>query len=123
MTCCQSYGASGDSCCFCHHHGWALAHSFWPRETVADVARTLERSRFRRIGTHSAREAELVAALLEVKPDGHCRPRENVRHLDAPKDWELVSEFDEVAGGLDEHGFVEASDNFFCVTSGICVSF
>ena len=34
------------------------------RETVAEVARTLDRSRFRRIGLHSACEAALVSALL-----------------------------------------------------------
>ena len=43
-------------------HGWALAHSFWPLETVAWVARTPERNRSRRIGAHSAHESALVAA-------------------------------------------------------------
>ena len=32
--------------------GWALAHSFWSRGTVAEVAGTLERSSFRRTGRH-----------------------------------------------------------------------
>ena len=63
-------------------HGWALAHSFWPRETVAQVARTLERSRFRQIGARSSLESALVVALLEVKPDGHWRPCENLSHND-----------------------------------------
>ena len=74
--CLLRYGASGESFCFCLRdggflaifacshsdaslHGWALAYSFWPRETFAQVGRTLERHRFRRIGPHSARESAL----------------------------------------------------------------
>ena len=77
-------------------HGWALAHTFWPRETVARVGRTLERSRFRRIGPHSARERELVSALLEVKSDGHRRPRDCLNQYSEPEDWEQGTGFDEV---------------------------
>ena len=79
-----NYGASGGFWWFCLPHGgflgtlcvlpsdaslhdWALAHSFWPRETVAQVGRTLERSRIRRVGPHSARESAVISALLEVK--------------------------------------------------------
>ena len=54
--CWQSCDASGDSCFFCLHRGGcagmqvcsggALAHSFWSRETVSEVARTMDTSRF-----------------------------------------------------------------------------
>ena len=77
-------------------HGWALAHSFCPRETVADVARTLERSRFRRIGANTALESALVAAWLEMKLDWHWRPRENVSHPDEKESRELYTGFEEV---------------------------
>ena len=117
MRCLRSSDAFGDSCCFCLRHGgcpgipacseampalqgWALAHSFWSRGTVAEVARTPERSRFRRIGTHSARELALVSSLLEVKSDGHWRLRENLIHLGGTEEWGLDTGFKEVTWSL-----------------------
>ena len=73
-----------DSCL----QGWALAHSFWPRETVAQVGRTLERTRFLRLGPHSARDAALVSAWLEVKSDGHLRPCVYLNQHSEAEDWE-----------------------------------
>ena len=80
--------------------GWTLAHSFWSRETVAEVAGTLEKSRFRRIGPHSARKSALVSAQLEVKSDGHWRPRENLSHHRERAEWELDTGLKEVPWAL-----------------------
>ena len=68
--------------------GWALA-SVSP-ETVAQVARTLERTRFCRIGLHSARESRLY---WEVKSDGNWRPGESLNHHGETEEWELDTEF------------------------------
>ena len=88
--------------------GWALAHSFWSRETVVQVGRSLERSRFRRVGPHSARESAPVSAVLEVKSDGNWRPKE------VP--WSLLrrSRWKHVRKGMwrfnEDISMVEASD-------------
>ena len=63
--------------------GWGLAHSFWLRETVAEGARTLERSRFRRIDPHPARKSALVSAQLEVKSDGDLESSPRNRRMGA----------------------------------------
>ena len=106
MRCLRSCAASGDSCCFCLHHGgcpgipacskampaWMVGHwhTVSDRERqFAEVARTWERSRFRRIGPHSARKSALASAQLEVKSDGHWRPRENLSHHRETEEWEL----------------------------------
>ena len=80
--------------------GWAVAHSFCSRGTVAEVARTLERSKFRRIGPHSARESVLKSALWEVNSDGVWRPRENLNHHGETEEWELDTGFKEVPWSL-----------------------
>ena len=77
-------------------HGWALAHSFWPRETIAQVGRTLERIRFRRVGRHSARESALISALLEVKSDGHWRPRDCLNQPNEAEVWEQETSCEEI---------------------------
>ena len=69
-------------------HAWALAHSFWPRETVAQVVRTLEKNRFRLIGPHSARESALVSVLLEVESVGYWRPWDCLNQHSEAEDWE-----------------------------------
>ena len=67
-----------------------------PRETVAQVGRTLERSRFRRVGPHFARESALISALLEVKSDGHWLPRDCLNQHNEGVVWEQGTSFDEV---------------------------
>eukprot|EP00435_Cladocopium_sp_Y103_P072928 s29_g41.t2 len=42
--------------------GFGVVSSFWKREDVARVGRLQERSRFKRLGSHSAREAALTTA-------------------------------------------------------------
>ncbi|CAK0882062.1 unnamed protein product, partial [Prorocentrum cordatum] len=44
--------------------GWAMAQSFWEPSRVASVGRVSERSRFKRVGAHSARESALTSAHL-----------------------------------------------------------
>ena len=75
-------------------------HSYWSRETVAQVGRTLERSRFRRIGPHSTHKSTLVSALLEVKSDGHWRLRVCFHQHGEAEDWEQDTGFEEVAWSL-----------------------
>ena len=117
MRCLWSSDAFGDSRCFCLRHGGcpgipacseampalqrgALAHSFWSRGTVAEVARIPERSTFRRSGTHSARELAQVSALLAVKSDGRWRLRESLIHLGGTEEWGLDTGFKEVPWSL-----------------------
>ena len=109
--------------------GWALAHSFWSRETDAQVARTLERSRFRRIGPHSARESALVAALLEVKSDGHWKPHEMLDQHREARDSEQDAGVEEVPWSLlrrslwkrDRKG-TSVKQNFLCDNLGIILA-
>ena len=42
--------------------GFGVCQAWWPKEKVAEQGRRLERSRFRRVGPHSARESALQAA-------------------------------------------------------------
>ena len=42
--------------------GFGVCQSHWPQDVVATTGRRLERSRFRRVGGHSARESALTAA-------------------------------------------------------------
>ena len=42
--------------------GYGICHAWWPRSQVQETGRNSERSRFRRVGPHSAREAALQAA-------------------------------------------------------------
>ena len=57
--------------------GFGACKSIWPKELVASVGRVQERSRFRRIGSHAARESALSAAGFH-RVDGEWGP------IDAP---------------------------------------
>lgn len=50
--------------------GFGVCQSRWPQEVVASTGRRLEKSRFRRVGGHSARESALTAAGFSY--DGHA---------------------------------------------------
>lgn len=79
--------------------GFGACKSIWPKELVASVGRVQERSRFRRIGSHAARESALSAAGFH-RVDGEWGP------IDAPMSkrleqagWGIDSTFQEVPAG------------------------
>ena len=50
--------------------GHAVAQAHWPVRAVAEVGRTSERQRFRRVGSHRARESALEIAGFRQRADG-----------------------------------------------------
>ena len=84
-------------------HGYGVCQSWWPRSKVALCGRQTERSRFRRVASHSARESVLLSAGLVL--DAHGRwtaPHdEECREALAQAGWGTDSSFKEVpAAGL-----------------------
>ena len=82
--------------------GFGIVSSFWRRENVAQVGRTLERSRFRKLGSHSARDSALQAAGFTKDEITNAW---KVGELDAETvlhrhGWELDTGFTEVTGHL-----------------------
>ena len=75
--------------------GYGICHSWWDRSEVAEVGRTLERSRFRRSSGHSARESALHAAGFELSEKGWVKSAAGAAAL-ADAGWEIVSGFPEV---------------------------
>ncbi|CAK0883464.1 unnamed protein product, partial [Prorocentrum cordatum] len=75
--------------------GWAMAQSFWEPSQVASVGRVSERSRFKRVCAHSARESALTSAHLFRDESGEWRSQflGDEPQLD---DWEVVADFPEV---------------------------
>ena len=53
-------------------HGYGVCQAWWPKAKVAECGRQTERSRFRRVSAHSARESALQAAGLSVDERGRC---------------------------------------------------
>ncbi|CAK0797401.1 unnamed protein product, partial [Prorocentrum cordatum] len=75
--------------------GWAMAQSFWDPAQVAGVGRVSERSRFRRVGAHSARESALTSAHLFRDESGEWRSQLLGDDL-LSDDWGVVAGFPEV---------------------------
>ncbi|CAE7509286.1 unnamed protein product, partial [Symbiodinium microadriaticum] len=82
--------------------GFGIVSSFWRREEVAQVGRTLERSRFRKLGSHSARDSALQAAGFTKDEITNAW---KVGEIDSDTllhqhGWELEKSFAEVPGHL-----------------------
>ncbi|CAK0879112.1 unnamed protein product [Prorocentrum cordatum] len=75
--------------------GWAMAQSFWDPAQVAGVGRVSERSRFKRVGAHSARESALTSAHLFRDESGEWRSQLLGDDL-LSDDWEVVADVPEV---------------------------
>ena len=83
--------------------GYGISTSFWPRAEVAKVGRVLERSRFRRVGGHNARDSALTSAGLtkdSLSGRWHSGDLDSADFLKS-SGWELDDSFPEVpAEGL-----------------------
>ena len=55
------------------------------------------------MGPHSARESALISALMEVKSDGHWRPRDCLNQHNEAEVWEQETSFEEVPWQLLRH--------------------
>ncbi|CAK0882305.1 unnamed protein product [Prorocentrum cordatum] len=75
--------------------GWAMAQSFWGPAQVAGVGRVSERTRFKRVGAHSARESALTSAHLFRDESGEWRSQ-LLGDDPLSDDWEVVAGFPEV---------------------------
>ena len=76
--------------------GYGICHSWWPREKVAEAGRRLERTRFKRVSSHKARESALQAAGF-TQDLGQWVPTQRIT-LDrlADEGWEVDHSFPEV---------------------------
>ena len=79
--------------------GFGVCEAVWPLDVVKRTGRITERSRFRRVGPHSARESALTSAGFERDSDtGQWVAAASEGCLEA---WELDQDFPEVpAAGL-----------------------
>ena len=83
--------------------GYGVCRAWWPRSKVAECGRQSERSRFRRVSAHSARESALQAAGLSLDQHGRwTSPHGDESHEAlAQAGWEIDNDFKEVpAAGL-----------------------
>ena len=79
--------------------GYGACKSWWPKKVVSDVGRVLERSRFRRKDSHSARESALTSAGFHLKGT-EWSPFDEKSLLDiADSGWEVVTSFPEIPSG------------------------
>ena len=81
--------------------GYGVCTAHWPRSKVAATGRVQERSRFRRVGSHKARESALAAAGLTAGGPEEVVQVVNNDRSEELADWALVADFPEVpAAGL-----------------------
>ena len=76
--------------------GWGVKHATWPVATVAACGRISERSRFKRLGAHSAREHALSAAGLKRLDSGSWVASEAEGWEDDLKSFSVKGSFPEV---------------------------
>ena len=84
--------------------GYGACKGWWPREVVSRVGRRIERSRFKRLGSHSARESALCAAGFQY--DGRDWGPLTVASAKRLNEagWEVDPSFEEVpSGALKRH--------------------
>lgn len=82
--------------------GYGVSTSFWPVETVAACGRIVERSRFRKLGAHSARDSALSSAgFVKDEITGLWKDRvlDDDEYLQLAG-WSLDKEFEEVPAQL-----------------------
>lgn len=82
--------------------GYGVSTSFWDPAVVARCGRTLERSRFRKLGAHSARDSALTSAgfirdEITGKWRSHCM--EDQEYLEA-SGWSINHNFEEVPASM-----------------------
>ncbi|CAK0811878.1 unnamed protein product [Prorocentrum cordatum] len=88
--------------------GYAVAQAFWPLDAVREVGRTSERQRFRRVGSHRARESALETAGFRQQAGGGWSVASGADEWDcdeppseAARDWEVDDQsFPEVPASL-----------------------
>ena len=77
---------------------------WWPREVVSRVGRNIERSRFKRLGSHSARESALSAAGFQQDGQDWGPLTETSAKRLGEAGWEVDPRFEEVpSGALKRH--------------------
>ena len=85
--------------------GYGVCSALWPRHEVAAVGRVLERARFKRVGSHQARESALTGAGFVKDRSGRWHAaafgEENPEEgpdttADVHEGWEVDPEFPEV---------------------------
>ena len=83
--------------------GFGVKVAQWPLAEVRRAGRVSERSRFRRVGPHTARESALIAAGLECDGQGRWYTMEAPEEKEVMDDWEVDETFEEIpAAGLKE---------------------
>lgn len=76
--------------------GFGISQAWWPVDVVADAGRQCERSRFRRMESHSARESALTAAGFHFDGQRWGPFDEGGLKRLAEAGWELVDNFREI---------------------------
>ena len=84
--------------------GCGVCCSTWPEEVVSEVGRVGERSRFRRVGPHSARAGALTAAAFRWDADTQVW-MVNEESPELERHWQIAGDFAEVPAGLCTEGF------------------
>ena len=79
--------------------GYGMCKSWWPKDLVAKVGRVQERSRFKRAGSHSARESALTAAGFHLHGASWTAVDENTLADLTEAGWSLAHDFPEVRSG------------------------
>ena len=90
------------SCSDASTTGYGVSCSYWRPDAVAKCGRTLERSRFKKLGAHSARDSALTSAGFirdEITGQWRSHTLEDQEYLEA-SGWAINHQFEEVPASM-----------------------